>query len=437
MQGTASITPPTWVKTPIQTAHIGKQAARIHYTTRPQDSRTLPVLLQTPQKQQQQPPVQPPVTNPTAPRLCMLRTLSRMAESASKRLKTGVTIGTHNGHFHADEALAVHMLRRLPTYADAELVRTRDPAALDACHTVVDVGGVYDAALNRYDHHQRTFATTFPGRQTKLSSAGLVFLHFGRAIIAQRLNENAAEGAKKYAEDDEEVVGLLWRKLYESFVEALDAHDNGISAYDPDALAAAGIKDKRFSEGGFTLGSVVGRLNPNWNDPVPADPVAAQAAEDARFAKASRRIGEEFDADLDYYAGAWLPAREVVRAAYEKRREHDPAGRVLVLGGQSVPWKDHLYTLEEQDGGESKVLYVLYAEKPVPDAKWRVQCVPVTKDSFQSRKPLPEPWRGARDEALDAITDIPGGVFVHAAGFIGGNKTFEGAKAMALKALEL
>jgi uncharacterized UPF0160 family protein len=362
-----------------------------------------------------------------------------MAESASKRLKTGpVTIGTHNGHFHADEALAVHMLRRLPTYTDAALVRTRDPALLDTCHTVVDVGGVYDPAAHRYDHHQRTFATTFPGRETKLSSAGLVYLHFGRAIVAQRLNEGRAAD-EALPEDDEAVVGMLWRKLYESFVEALDAHDNGIAAYDPAALAAAGIADKRFSEGSFTLGAVVGRLNPNWNDAVPADPAEAQAAEDARFTKASRRIGEEFDGELDYLAGAWLPARDIVREAYAKRFEADPAGRVLVLGGQSVPWKDHLYTLEEQDqvAEDKKVLYVLYAEKPVPDAKWRIQAVPVTKDSFQSRKPLPEPWRGARDEALDAITGIPGGVFVHAAGFIGGNKTFEGAKAMALNALEL
>ena len=98
--------------------------------------------------------------------------LVKMAENAAKRIKTdGVAIGTHNGHFHADEALAVYMLRKhVPTYSNAKLVRTRDPKLLEECHTVVDVGGVYDAAANRYDHHQRTFATTFPGRATKLSS---------------------------------------------------------------------------------------------------------------------------------------------------------------------------------------------------------------------------------------------------------------------------
>ncbi len=46
-----------------------------------------------------------------------------MAETVAKRLKISpVTIGTHNGHFHADEALAVFMLKLLPTYQGSELV---------------------------------------------------------------------------------------------------------------------------------------------------------------------------------------------------------------------------------------------------------------------------------------------------------------------------
>ncbi|KAK3937402.1 metal-dependent protein hydrolase [Diplogelasinospora grovesii] len=367
----------------------------------------------------------------------MLRTLVRMAENTAKRLRTdslpvtsgdAVTIGTHNGHFHADEALAVYMLRtHIPTYHNARLIRTRDPALLETCHTVVDVGGEYEPARNRYDHHQRSFNTTFPGRPTKLSSAGLVYMHFGKEMIARRLQQDA----------EDETVGRIWNKLYESFIEALDAHDNGISVYDPAGISAAGL-EKRFSDGGFTLGAMVGRLNLNWNDPQPSDPAEAQAVEDAQFLKASQRIGEEFDRDLDYYTRAWLPARALVAEAFAARPEYDPQGRIMVLKAQSCPWKDHLYTLEEEQADpNSKVLYVLYPEKPTPGAKWRVQCVPVSKDSFQSRKPLPEAWRGFRDEQLDGISSIPGCVFVHAAGFIGGNKTFEGALAMAKKALEL
>ena len=357
----------------------------------------------------------------------MFRSTLKMAESATKRLKISpVSIGTHNGHFHADEALAVYMLRLLPTYSDSKLIRTRDPALLETCHTVVDVGGEYDASKERYDHHQRTFTTTFPNRPTKLSSAGLVYMHFGKAIIAQKLGVS----------EDAEEVGVIWEKIYTSFIEALDAHDNGISAYDPKAVAAAGL-EKSFSDGGFSLGAMVGRLNPNWNDPVVSDPVEAQAAEDEKFLVASARMGEEFSRDLDYYTKSWLPARDIVHKAYQNRTQYDTKGRVLVFDGQSVPWKDHLYTLEDKEGGDSKVLYVLYPEKPTPEAKWRIQCVPESKDSFQSRKPLPEAWRGFRDEELSGITGVDGGVFVHAAGFIGGNKTFDGAMAMAVKALDL
>ena len=82
-------------------------------------------------------------------------------------------IGTHNGHFHCDEIFACFLLKTLPRYANAEIVRfvtavistevspvevsfrTRDPKVLAECHTVVDVGGVFDAAQRRYDHHQK------------------------------------------------------------------------------------------------------------------------------------------------------------------------------------------------------------------------------------------------------------------------------------------
>ena len=359
--------------------------------------------------------------------------LKMAAESASKRLKTSdsssaVTIGTHNGHFHADEALAVHMLRtHIPRYHAARLIRTRDPKVLETCDTVVDVGGEYDADRRRFDHHQRGFTTVFPGRNTKLSSAGLVYMHFGKEIIANRRAAAATDGSSE--------VDLIYNKVYESFVEAVDANDNGVSTYDPEGIAAAGL-EKKFSDGGFTLGAMVGRLNPNWNDPVPSDPVEAQAAEDEKFVAASQRIGEEFDRALDYFVSAWLPARALVEKAFTERPQYDAQGRIMVLSGQSCPWKDHLYVLEEENKEAGKVLYVLYPEKPTPDAKWRVQTVPVTKDSFESRKALPKEWRGVRDEELDKVSGVPGCVFVHAAGFIGGNKTFEGALELAKKALD-
>ncbi len=366
------------------------------------------------------------------------RRLSTMVDQAAKRLKMdgsspSITIATHNGHFHADEALAVHMLRRhVPDYAGAALVRTRNPATLNESHTVVDVGGEYDAAKRRFDHHQRGFVTTFPGRPTKLSSAGLVYLHFGRGIVERSVLEQQQEEAEEAnSQQQASDIDLLFNKLYAGFVEALDAHDNGIDPYDPAELATASIA-KRYTDGGFTLGAVVSRYNPNWND---AD--TDQASEDARFELASARIGEEFDRELHYLVHSWLPARSLVRAAFAARHEFDSEGRLLVFRSQSCPWKDHLYAEEAAAATPAKVLYVLYPDK---EERWRVQCVPAAKDSFESRKPLPEAWRGHRDGALDKLLDgdvVPGAVFIHASGFIGGHRTFEGALQMAKKALEL
>lgn len=63
------------------------------------------------------------------------------------------SVGTHNGAFHADESLACAILR-LINDGPFRIVRSRDPAVLDACDVVVDVGGAYDHAKLRYDHHQ-------------------------------------------------------------------------------------------------------------------------------------------------------------------------------------------------------------------------------------------------------------------------------------------
>jgi len=71
------------------------------------------------------------------------------------------------------------------------------------------------------------------------------------------------------------------------------------------------------------------------------------------------------------------------------------------------------------------------------EKKWRVQAVGAAPGSFDSRKALPTAWRGLRDAELSEVSGIPGCVFVHASGFIGGNATYEGALAMAQKALTM
>ena len=78
------------------------------------------------------------------------------------------------------------------------------------------------------------------------------------------------------------------------------------------------------------------------------------------------------------------------------------------------------------------MLYVLF---PGEAGTWRVQCVPARPDSFDSRRPLPEPLRGLRDAALSAAAGIPGGVFVHATGFIAGMANYDAALSLARVAM--
>ena len=82
---------------------------------------------------------------------------------------------------------------------------------------------------------------------------------------------------------------------------------------------------------------------------------------------------------------------------------------------------------------DERPLYVLYTDQ---SGQWRVQAIPEEQGSFISRKALPEPWRGLRDDELSAKSGVLDCVFIHASGFIGGAKTKDSAMRLALLALE-
>ena len=121
----------------------------------------------------------------------------------------------------------------------------------------------------------------------------------------------------------------------------------------------------------------------------------------------------------------------VERALDEATRVH-PSGEILLLE-TFCPWKEHLYELEAEREMKTIPKFVLWR-----DAKgYRVSTIPLNASSFEFRKGLPVAWRGLRDAALSELSGIPGCVFIHAAGFIGGNDTYEGALAMAAAGLEM
>ena len=149
--------------------------------------------------------------------------------------------------------------------------------------------------------------------------------------------------------------------------------------------------------------------------------------------------GTEFLGKLDFYSQAWLPARDLLIASVtSSKAQTDSTGKIIVFE-QFLPWKvgfvphnlveallmhfqEHLFELERDEsvtGVEpNQAIYVVYPDETANN--WRVQAVPLSPESFESRKALPEPWRGLRDEELSKASGIDGGIFIHASGFIGG-----------------
>lgn len=119
------------------------------------------------------------VANKCIPRYKVYSALRCMTttEPPLKKTRQMATIGTHSGSFHCDEALGCWLLQQTDRFKTATIVRSRDPAVLAGLDVVIDVGGVYDEATLRFDHHQRGFEHVigFGGFKTKLSSAGLVY----------------------------------------------------------------------------------------------------------------------------------------------------------------------------------------------------------------------------------------------------------------------
>jgi len=333
--------------------------------------------------------------------------------NGSNGAMTEVTIGTHNGSFHCDESLACSLLKLLPQYANARVVRTRDPAVLDTCTLVVDVGGEFNREKHRYDHHQKSFTETLSSLDskkkwvTKLSSAGLVYCYFGREVIATVL------GVKP----DNKLVEKVFDKVYENFIEEIDAIDNGISTHDG---------EPRYNIS-TNLSSRVAHLAPTWQDPNPDF--------DSAFVKAMELTRTEFLDRVNYYGKVWWGARDIVNGALQARFDVHKSGRVLDFSNGGVPWKEHLFELEQEEGlkEDSNILYVIYTDQ---NGMWRIQCVPVRAKSFENRLSLPAQWRGVRDADLEAVSGIKGATFVHAGGFIGGASTREGVMQMVEESLK-
>lgn len=305
-------------------------------------------------------------------------------------------LATHSGKFHCDEVFAYAVLRLALGLGapgqDHVLLRTRRQELLDGADIVWDVGFVFDAAAQRFDHHQRGAPTRPDG--TPFSSAGLTWQVYGERAMAALL---ADSGSQAFA-------AAIAAEIDETVVRRIDEIDNGVSADGP------------IRRDGIGLASLIGEFNPTWDDP------AGNGADagDAAFQEAAQLVDSVLRRRVEGLR-ARLAAEATVLAAHAA----GPDPRILVLD-RGMPWKNVIFTHN---------LPVLFAVSPASNGNWMVDTVPPEPGSFEQRLPLPEAWAGLQPDELAVVTGVEDAVFVHLRRFVGAAKSRAGALALAQKAL--
>ena len=287
---------------------------------------------------------------------------------------TQTTIATHNGNFHADDVFSIAALKNI--FPSINLIRTRDLEVINKADLVIDVGGIYDADVGRFDHHQRGGA----GQREN----GIPYSSFG--LIWQKYGIEICEGNEDVAKSIDS--GLV------STIDAIDCgHVEGVAQ-------------------GISLSQTISMFNPTWQEDSHFDTCFDEAVE---FAS---RVLARFIAS----ASGGISAKTIVAAAIDNAED----ARVIVLE-KYIPWKRTVHALSKE------ALYMVY---PSSTGQWRIQTVPVEPGSFEDRKSLPTPWAGLSDQALKDVTGIDDAMFCHNGLFIAGCESFESTMKMAAMALE-
>jgi uncharacterized UPF0160 family protein len=315
------------------------------------------------------------------------------------------TIATHSGTFHADDVFGVGIL--MGVFPSHTLVRTRKQELIDAADFAVDVGGTWDAAKGRFDHHQRGFDGARPVREVDgatvpgvgYASAGLIWTAYGTQYV------QAWAGTHQTALDDDAVAEIV-RSIDHSLVQYLDIVDTGQGDVSP---------------GIFGLSSLIAQLNTHWLEEKGLDHTAKAELLETRFREAIAITRKFLDHAISKKV-AQLRAMDTVRNAPRLL-----GGRVLHLQEGGMPWT-HVVVNEMPE-----VMFVIY-----PDSdgnQYQIKTVPVEAGSFTARMDLPLHWAGLRDGELAAVNGVADSVFCHLNLFIGGARSFDGAVQMADLAL--
>lgn len=298
--------------------------------------------------------------------------------------KKKLKLVTHDGPFHLDDVFSTALLSMILKKEGKpfEVIRTRDQKIIETGDYVYDVGGVYDEAGNRFDHHQEEGAGTH-ANGIPYSSLGLVWKKFG---------EQVAGGKREFE--------IIEKKL----VEPIDGPDNGVSLVEP-----------KFDVFPYTLQHVFESLmKPTWQEDV--------KIYDIYFKKCVEWAKEILEREIKH-AKDRVKAESLVAVCYEKSEDK----RIVVLDGH--------YPLGDFFDSKPETLFVISQRRH--DDLWSLMALRVNSpETFVNRKDLPKAWAGLRDEELEKVSGVEGATFCHRKLFLAVAKTKEGAIKLAQIALE-
>ena len=327
-----------------------------------------------------------------------------------EKFKEMKIIGTHSGTFHSDEVLSTLLLKYHPNWQKSIIIRTRNTEILKQCDIVVDVGGIIEPKIFRFDHHMKEFNEKFDEKdeelnKIKLSSAGLVWKYLGKDILINVLQKiNFYEKNKIHIEE-------IFKKIYIDFIMGVDAIDNGIDQYDKE------IKPEYKLAGGFN--ERISRLNPEWN--------VENVDVNERFKKAWDIAEEEFLYYIKNYANSYFIVYDIVINSVKEAVKENKLYFILEV---NIPWKNCIFEIEKKLGIKDKMLYCIH---PGSSLRWTSTAVNLNENCMELRKPFPKEWRAKCDKELQKITGIKDAIFVHSSGFI----SFWRYKKSAIKATEM
>lgn len=274
---------------------------------------------------------------------------------------------THSGRFHADEVFAIAMILMIE---ERNITRTRDDEIIQQADIVLDVGGEYDPASQRFDHHQNSFTKTREDG-TPYATAGLVLEHFGDRLFS-------AKGLKG---DYEKAFAIQW--LDQKLIRDIDAVDNGLHTEDPRP----------------SVSMLVGMMNASSTD------------EPEQQAQAFQNAIEFTTGILNNFINAAIKEAEVV---VELESYANTVSDGILLLDKNLPFKDFIRSHPE-------ITRVVY---PKGSEGFGVFC-------NGKENHLPERFRGLRADELNAVSGLTDTVFCHKSGFMSVCTSLESALFMA------